>query len=412
MGDYETALRLDNMRQMFLYGNSLYSWYLAQDFSLRYSNCPSEKFFYDMLMISSCPDAIREHFAEKSVPVILNDQMGFAWIASAEKTADETGVHLLGPIFTVEASEAYLRKLCEKLHVSRELSYELIRQLKYVPTIPLNMAMRYAVMLHYCVTGNQIALTNVVYGHTDSPSESENEWESTNWHGTWEAEQMMFESIRTGTMTLSPDGNELTSQFANGRVGTMCPGDPLRQAKDELIVLAVLCSRAAILGGVSPEGGYNLADYYISRGEACGTISAVQACQVELIQVVLQRVRKCRENMDRSALVAGCMEYVETHVLEKIRFEDMAKELGYAGYYLSKQFKKETGIALKDYVNKQKIDRAKRMLDNSQLGIVEISEKLAFSSPSYFGVIFQEFAGMSPTEYRNRDYETDGRKDL
>lgn len=411
MGDYETALRLENMRQMFLCGSSLYSWYLSQDFSLRYSNCPSEKFFYDMLMISSCRTAMEKHVLQNSEPIILNDQMGFAWIASAEKDADDvfTGLHLLGPFFTVEASEAYLRDLCNKLRISQDLSSELIQQLKFVPTVPLNMALRYAVMLHYCVSGEQISLTDVVYEHTASQQEQESEWSSTNWHGTWEAEQMMFDGIRTGTMTLSPDAMELTKQFAHGRVGTMSPGDPLRQAKDELIVLAVLCSRAAILGGVSPEGGYNIADYYIQRGEACETVSAVQACQIELLQIVLQRVRKCRSNKDKSALVAACMEYVETHVLEKIRFEDMARDLGYAGYYLSKQFKKETGTALKDYINEQKIEYAKRLLDTTQTGVVEISERLAFSSPSYFGVIFQEYTGMTPSEYRSRAFETDRR---
>ena len=96
------------------------------------------------------------------------------------------------------------------------------------------------------------------------------------------------------------------------------------------------------------------------------------------------------------------MEYVETHIFEKIRFEDMAKELGYASYYLSKKFKKETGIALKDYINEQKIEYAKRLLTNTQSGVVEVSEKLAFSSPSYFGVIFQEYTGMTPSEYQSK----------
>ena len=404
MGGYEAALRLETMRQMFLCANSLYSWHLGPDLSLRYSNCPSEKFFYDLLAVSSCSASMAGHFRDNDLPIVLNDRMGFAWIASAEKETDGdlTGFHLLGPIFTVEASESYMRDLCVKLHISAELSSELIRQLKLVPTVPLNMALRYAVMLHFCVSGEQIGLVDVVYENTAIEPELESEWNSTNWHGTWEAEQMMFDAIRTGTLKLSPGSMELTDQFSAGRIGIMCPGDPLRQAKDELIVLAVLCSRAAILGGVSPEGGYNMADYYIQRGEACETVNAVHACQDELLQTVLQRVRKCRSNMDRPALVSACMEYVETHIFEKIRFEDMAQELGYAGYYLSKKFKKETGVALKDYINEQKIEYAKRLLTNTQAGVVEVSERLAFSSPSYFGVIFQEYTGMTPSDYQNR----------
>ena len=402
MRNYDAELRLETMRGMFLV-NQLYSWHLTPDLKLLDSNCPSEKFFYDLLIVSSCGASMDAHFRTSSMPVLLNDHMGFAWIAAAGGDDDPlAGIHLLGPVFTVEASESYLRGLCAQLHISADITTEWMRQLKFVPTIPLNMALRFAIMLHYCVRGEQIGLGDIVYENSAIDPKLESEWSSTNWHGTWETEQMMFEAIRTGTL----EPAELTGQFSSGRVGTMCPGNPMRQAKDELIVLAVLCSRAAILGGVSPEGGYNMADYYIQRGEACETIHDVHACTAELLQTVIQRVRKCRSN-DRSALSGACMEYVETHIFEKIRLDDMAQALGYSGYYLSKKFKKENGIALKDYINREKIEYAKRLLASPQASVVEISERLSFSSPSYFGLVFQEYTGMTPSKYQGSNAKSE-----
>ena len=398
MNDYEAMLRLDTMRGMFLCANQLYSWRLTPDFQLLDSNCPSEKFFYDLLIVSGGNSVMLGHFRNSRMPILVNDRMGFAWIAAADMQADTlAGIHLLGPVFTVEASEAYLMGLCGQLRISAELSGELIRQMKLVPTVPLSMALRYAIMLHYCISKEEISLTDITYENTAIDPSLESEWSSTNWHGTWEAEQTMFEAIRTGTL----ESEKLTDQFSGGRVGTMCPGNPLRQIKNELIVLAVLASRAAILGGVSPEGGYNMADYYIQRGEACETVNDVHACIFELLQTVIQRVRKCREG-SQSALSSACMEYVATHIFEKIRLDDMAQSLGYSGYYLSKKFKKETGIALKDYINREKVEYAKRLLSSTQASVMDVSERLAFSSPSYFGLVFQAQTGMTPGEYQNK----------
>ena len=400
MNDYEAMLRLETMRGMFLCANQLYSWRLTPDFQLLDSNCPSEKFFYDLLIVSGGNSILLGHFRNSRMPILLNDRMGFAWIAAADMQTDTlAGIHLLGPVFTVEASESYLMSLCAQLHISAELSGELMRQMKLVPTVPLSMALRYAIMLQYCISAEQIGLTDITCENTAIDPKLESEWSSTNWHGTWEAEQMMFEAIRTGTM--QPGTQGLTDQFSEGRVGTMCPGDPLRQAKDELIVFAVLSSRAAILGGVSPEGGYNLADYYIQRGEACENINEVSACIEELQLAVVQRVQKCRQG-GRSALSAACAEYVTTHIMEKIRLDDMAQALGYSGYYLSKKFKAENGIALKDYINREKVEYAKRRLRSPKASVTDISERLAFSSPSYFGLIFQTLTGMTPSEYQNQ----------
>ena len=62
MNDYETMLRLETMRGMFLCANQLYSWRLTPDFQLLDSNCPSEKFFYDLLIVSGGNSILLGHF--------------------------------------------------------------------------------------------------------------------------------------------------------------------------------------------------------------------------------------------------------------------------------------------------------------------------------------------------------------
>ena len=60
----------------------------------------------------------------------------------------------------------------------------------------------------------------------------------------------------------------------------------------------------------------------------------------------------------------------------------------------------ETGLPINQYIQRQKIERAKELLRVPKLSISDVSERLAFSSPSYFSLIFRKFVGMSPGDYQ------------
>ncbi len=93
-------------------------------------------------------------------------------------------------------------------------------------------------------------------------------WGDTNWHGSWLSEQRLFQSISEGRF-------EDYSKINTGKIGNIGGGDPLRQAKNEMIVFAVICSRTSIIGGVSSEGALNLSDYFVQKIEASETVSEV-----------------------------------------------------------------------------------------------------------------------------------------
>ncbi len=391
----DAVARIQTMRDMFLYAQKLYAWCFSREFDLEYSNCPGADFFFNLFCLSPCKDAAAEHFEKSDMPILLTDSMGFAWVA-----ATDTGkIHMLGPIFTLEASESYLRKLCAQMKLSSALIAELLEQIRLVAVIPSHTALRYAIMLHYCVTGQPAAEGDVTIYIAPSVLPETQDWYSSTWHGTWQAEQEMLRRVREGRM--EPMG-AMAATFSGGQVGNMSMGDPLRQAKNEALCFTVLVSRAAMQGGMSPEGGYNLADYYIQRGEACTRVADVYNCAEEMYETFLLRVSKCRESDQYSPAVADALEYVRTHITEKISLEDMAKKLGYTSYYLSSKFQKEVGLSLNSYIKQEKIELSKQMLRAKRLSSADISERLGFSSPSYFSATFKQFTGMTPSEYQNQ----------
>ena len=78
----------------------------------------------------------------------------------------------------------------------------------------------------------------------------------------------------------------------------------------------------------------------------------------------------------------------------------VARNLGISPSYLSRLFKKETGICLQDYINDVRLERAANLLIYSEESIPKIAEYVNFPSQSYFGKLFKEKMHMTPRQYR------------
>ncbi len=392
---------LSFLQDVFFRTQNICSWSMTADLQLLYTNCPEETYFFNLFAVSPCPAAITGHFSHSSLPIIATDRIGFVWIA-ALYPGDEGGrssvIHMLGPIFTSQMTEAYLNRHLRKLHPVRETESRLIRFLNKVPTIACETAVRHANVLHYCLTGNAVPPEEIFLWSEPVQQAEDLAWGDTNYHGSWIAEQQLFKSISEGRF-------EDHSKINTGRIGNMS-SDPLRQAKNEMIVFAVICSRAAIIGGVSSEGALNLSDYFVQRIESAESVSEVYSIGTHMHQIYITRVRRIKSAASYSSLVRNCMDYVETHIFERITLGTVAGEFGYSETYIGRKFKDETGESLVDYVNRQKMDTAKSLLRETDISIAELSERLSFSSPSYFSALFRRQFGLSPLDYQKK-----GRKD-
>ena len=319
------------------------------------------------------------------------------WIAALQE-ADEEGqgavIHLLGPVFTSAMTEQYIRRHMQGMALSLEIQNRLWAFLKDVPAISMDLASCYASMLHFTVAREAFPPEAVEVWSEAVPSEDNAEWGSTDWHGDWTAEKQFFDSISEGRFV---DLNRITT----GKIGNIGGGDPLRQAKNQVIVLAVLCSRAAIMGGVSVEGSLGLCDFFITSAEAEDTVPGVNAIGLEMYRTYIQRVQKVKADAGYSPLIRSCCEYIETHIFEKIRLGELASHAGYTETYVRRKFKSEVGEGISDYVNRRKVEMAKRLLRESPVSVAELSDRLAFSSPSYFSSVFKKHTNMCPVEYQN-----------
>ena len=95
-------------------------------------------------------------------------------------------------------------------------------------------------------------------------------------------------------------------------------------------------------------------------------------------------------------------DYICSHIEEQFSLTHLADLVYYNASYLSRIFKKHTGLTLTSYVTGMKIERAKKLLTDTNQKINSIAEDLGFASPSYFHQTFRKNMGVSPLEYRKK----------
>lgn len=123
-------------------------------------------------------------------------------------------------------------------------------------------------------------------------------------------------------------------------------------------------------------------------------------------QLLLQLDRKSinqEEELKSASLVDRIRIYVAEHLSEDISKFTVAEYVSMNPDYVSKLFKKETGMFIPDYITEQKLLRARRMLLQTDHSISAIAAELGYTNFSYFTKLFCRQFGCTPKEYR-RDY--------
>lgn len=78
----------------------------------------------------------------------------------------------------------------------------------------------------------------------------------------------------------------------------------------------------------------------------------------------------------------------------------LSNKVHYEYHYLSTLFSDFEKISIEKYFIKLKIDKAKELINSSELAFSEIAFQLGYSSPAHFTNQFKQVEGKSPTEYK------------
>ena len=147
---------------------------------------------------------------------------------------------------------------------------------------------------------------------------------------------------------------------------------------------------------------FTLSDSYIQQCELTASPERIANLQYRMLLDYAERVERLHRGAVSSRLTADVANYVQHHLSDAIKTEQIARALYVSRPYLSKKFRESTGETLTDFILKEKTEEAKRLLRYSDKSLTAIGSYLGFSSPSHFSRIFRKYAGSSPHEYRER----------
>lgn len=102
------------------------------------------------------------------------------------------------------------------------------------------------------------------------------------------------------------------------------------------------------------------------------------------------------------------LSYIREHLNEKLEVTDMARLAGYSKYHFIPFFSEAVGCPCLQYIHMLRIQQAKKLLKDTDMGVNQISEESGFESVSYFIQIFKRSENCTPGRYRKMLLEKRG----
>lgn len=220
-------------------------------------------------------------------------------------------------------------------------------------------------------------------------------------HTPFQWEMAVYHAIKEGNQSALITAIE--QYMENGFVIGKLSGNSLRQMKYWAVATISVAIHYAILGGLDETDAFNLSDVYICRVDEMNNMETCVAYLKDKAEELVEKVVKSKEHAITSPIIRKCMHYIHIHLHERLTIAQLAERLGVSRDYLSILFKKETGSTLHSYIMREKLEASKAMLLQG-IPYHLISYNLAFCSETHYITCFKREYGITPGNYKERDW--------
>ena len=136
--------------------------------------------------------------------------------------------------------------------------------------------------------------------------------------------------------------------------------------------------------------------------ESISKFSTMEQFQNWIINVIcgMNELMLKQNVSEKRDVVKEVREYINKNYNQEISLADISEKFFINPYYFSQLFKKKTGETYQNYLTGVRISRAKKLLEETDLKIYEISEMIGYMDVNHFSQVFEKKEGVKPSSYR------------
>ena len=179
--------------------------------------------------------------------------------------------------------------------------------------------------------------------------------------------------------------------------------DYLRNVKNYCIIMNTLLRKAAERGGVHPIYLDSVSSDFAKKIEQLTQLATVGEFMHEML-ITYCRLVKNHSTIHYSSPVQKAIVKIDSDLTADLSLKTLAEYNNVSAGYFSGLFKSETGQTLTEFVNRRRIDTAKRLLKNTNLQIQTISQHCGVLDVNYFSKLFKKHTGKTPRQYREEKW--------
>jgi AraC family transcriptional regulator len=92
--------------------------------------------------------------------------------------------------------------------------------------------------------------------------------------------------------------------------------------------------------------------------------------------------------------------FIREHLNEPLTLEVLAQQVGFSASYFGRVFRRALGASPHEYVQRQRLERAQQLLEQTDLSLAQVALACGFAHQSHLGLVFRQQVGCTPRAYR------------
>lgn len=217
---------------------------------------------------------------------------------------------------------------------------------------------------------------------------------------SFKSEYILFCCIRDGAVELLKQG--IDDYFSQPMIMGRMSGNNLRQIQYWAVATISVAVHYAILGNFDETEAFTMSDEVIRKVDVCSDSDEIFMLIKEKALILCEKVRENNINqagISLTPVIRKALHFIHNNIFTKIKLDDISSYCGVSSGYVSKEFKKQTGMNFSEYVVREKTKQAKIMLLDD-ISYSDICYRLGFCSESHFIACFVKVEGITPKKYK------------